>query len=333
MPTRERSIVTVLLLSSPRPNAGKTFFAIGLGQRLRRANARVSYRHVPSTGAVDDAGFAASSLRLTDRPEDLILGDPRVAAKLVTGADILLVEDSADSDRSAARALLAAGAIPLLVAGYRPEGFAEEILTHARDLGIASGWVILNHVPEKGLRQVNRKVLPALQAAGLTVLGTIPEDRLLLGMSVGELADALGAEVLCAREELNRPVEAVMIAAMSDEGAETYFRRRSRKAVVAGGDRPDVHMPALATDTSCIVLTEGLDPDPTVLKTADELGVPLLKVTPGTPATLENISVALSQTRFRQAYKVSHAVALVGQHVDEKALYHALGISPAAVRR
>ncbi len=325
--------MTVLLLTSPRPNAGKTFLAIGLGQRLRRANAPVSYRRVPSPGASADAGFAATSLRLTDRPEDLILEDPQVAAELVSGANVVLVEDNADADRSAARAVLAAGAIPLLVAGYRPDGLSEEILAHAGDLGVILGWVILNHVPEKGLRQVTRKVIPALQVAGFTVLGTIPEDRLLLGMSVGDLADALGAEVLCAGEELNRPVEAVMIAAMSDEGAEDYFRRRSRKAVVAGGDRPDVHMPALATDTSCIVLTEGLDPDPTVLKTADELGVPLLKVTPGTPETLENISAALSQTRFHQSYKVSHAVALIGQHVDEKRLYEALGIAQAAARR
>jgi DRTGG domain len=325
--------VTVVLLTSPHPNAGRTFLAIALGQRLRRAHAQVSYRRLPSTGAIADARFAATSLRLTDRPEDLVLGEPRISVGSVLGADILFVEDNTDADRSAARAVFAAGAIPLLVAGYRPEGLSEEIVVHARDLGIILGWVILNHIPEKGLRQVTRKVIPALREAGLTVLGTIPEDRLLLGMSVGELADALGAEVLCAGEELDRPVEAVMIAAMSDEGAEDYFRRRSRKAVVAGGDRPDVHMPALATDTSCIVLTEGFDPDPTVLKTAEELGVPLLKVKPGTPETLENISTALSQTRFRQTYKVSHAAALVGQHVDEKALNQALGITLAAVRR
>jgi BioD-like phosphotransacetylase family protein len=124
-----------------------------------------------------------------------------------------------------------------------------------------------------------------------------------------------------------------MISAMSDEGAEEYFRRIGRKAVVAGGDRPDIHMPALATDTSCIVLTEGHDPDPTVLKTAEDQGVPLLKVRPSTVATLEHISDALGSARFRQAHKVGRAVALFGDQIDDGTLKRLFQVGEAEAGR
>ncbi len=94
--------------------------------------------------------------------------------------------------------------------------------------------------------------------------------------------------------------------------------------MVAAGDRPDIHMPALATDTSCIVLTEGSDPDPTVFKNADEQGVPLLQVTPGTLPTLDRISEGLRRVRFRQVHKIPRAVALFDAHLDEGVLRDAV---------
>ena len=74
-------------------------------------------------------------------------------------------------------------------------------------------------------------------------------------------------------------------------------------------------------------MTEGFDPDPTVFKTAQEQSVPLLKVTPGTMETLNNISDALTRARFHQNYKVARAVALFGSHVDEPALYRILAVA------
>jgi len=184
----------------------------------------------------------------------------------------------------------------------------------------------LNAVPEKGVRQARQRITPDLESAGLSVLGVVPQDRVLLGTTVGELAKALDAEVLCATDQLSLPVEAVMIAAMSDEGAEDYFRRISRKAVVAAGDRPDIHMPALATDTSCIVLSQYLDPDPTVFKTADQQGVPLLKVRPDTFVVLDQIAMHFSEVRFRQSHKVGPAVSAFREHLNETALFSTLGI-------
>jgi BioD-like phosphotransacetylase family protein len=325
--------MSTLVVTSPDTNAGKTAIAVALGQRLRRLGQSVGYRRLAGDGALPDAAFVAKALRLTAPADSLVLAAEPGGWRWPAEPGVLLVE--VGQPAAVAPALAAAGAarapaLPLIVARYQPEGLAEAVVACAREIGAGSGGatspVILNAVPDKGERQVQRRVIPSLHEAGLTVVGVIPEDRILLGMTVGELASALGAQVLCANDQLDQPVEAVMIAAMSDEGAQEYFQRRSRKAVVAGGDRPDIHMPALATDTSCIVLTEGFDPDPTVFKTAEENGIPLLKVRPSTLDTLDHISDALAQTRFRQAHKVARALALYRAQVDEAALFAPLGI-------
>jgi BioD-like phosphotransacetylase family protein len=242
-------------------------------------------------------------------------------------ARVVLLEVSSVDD---ARAAVADGALPIVVVAYRGEGLVEKARAYVAALGQARPLIVFNQVPEKGERAVRMKAIPAL-ADRATILGVVPEDRVLRGMGVGDLARSLEAVVLSAEDGVDRPVEAVMIAAMSDEGAEEYFRSVTRKAVVASGDRPDIHLPALATDTSCLVLTEGYDPDPTVLDLAEDQGVPLLKVQPDTLATLERISDALAGARFAQRYKVPRALDLVEKELDHDTLLGAL--APGAARR
>ncbi len=255
--------MTTVLVTSPDPNAGKTTVAIALGQRLTRLGKRVAYRRLPGPGAAGDAAFAHDALALREPSDVICPSAERVGEALALDADVLLLE-AGDSATAAIIARMAT-LVPLIVARFRVDDLAERIIAHARLLGVSQAYVVINVVPEKGLRQVRQRVIPALQQAGLSVVGVLPQDRVLLGTNVGELADYLQARILCARDQVERPVEAVMIAAMSDEGAEEYFRRLSRKAVIAAGDRPDIHLPAMATDTSCIILSHGLDPDPTLV--------------------------------------------------------------------
>jgi hypothetical protein len=325
--------LNAILVSSPAPGAGKTTAIVALGQWLRRSGRTIDYRRLPGPGAEADAAFVTRALRLGVLATRV--GSPdAVPGAGDSGADVLFVETSSYG--------MGLGLTPsrpnghfaknLVIARYQSEGMVELVRFGADGWPPNSTSVLLNAVPEKGLRQTQNRTIPALRGQGYSVMGVLPQDRVLLGMTVGDLAESLGAEVLCARDQLALPVEAVMIAAMSDEGAEAYFRRIAHKTVVAGGDRPDIHMPALATDTSCIVLTEGYDPDPTVFKTAEDQGVPLLKVTPSTVETLEHISTALASARFRQEHKISSAVTLFGTQIDANELNQALGLGREVAR-
>ncbi|HVC32547.1 MAG TPA: DRTGG domain-containing protein [Chloroflexota bacterium] len=316
--------MSILFVTSPENNAGKTALIVALGQRLGRLGKRVGYRRLPGPGASADATFVRSALQQRESLDVICPPPDGIASSLQADFDVLLVE--AGDPVAAAATANGFDVVPLIVTRFAVDHVAETSIAHARALSLDRANVLINAVPDKGRRQVQQRIVPALQDAGLNVVGIIPQDRTLLGTTVGELARALEAEVLCAGDQLSLPVEAVMIAAMSDEGAEEYFSRIPRKAVVAAGDRPDIHMPALATDTSCIVLSAGLAPDPTVFKTADQQGVPLLQVSPDTMAVLDRIAEHFGQVRFHQRHKIGPAVALLREHLDEAALFTILGM-------
>lgn len=338
-----------LYVCSAAVASGKTTICVGLAQRLAADGFAVAYLKpvdasppTPQPGVSPDALFVRQALGLRlpvetvapihlARPSDDAPERLRGAfAAASLGRDVVLLEGAPDLQVGAAlglsgpevRALLNARA--LVVARYAPDGLAESILAAREALGGDVLGAVVNAVPEVGWRQVERRVRSALEAAGVPLLGVLPVVEELLGLTVGELAAALGGEFLCAADQADRQVDAYMVAAMSDLGADEYFRRHARKAVIASGDHPDVHLPALQTDTACIVLTNGLDPDPTVLALARDQEVPLVKVRQDTFAALDAVSDLLPSVRFRQRYKVPIAARLIAEHFDYPALRRAV---------
>jgi BioD-like phosphotransacetylase family protein len=349
-----------LYVCSPAPGAGKTAICVGLARRLAADGLAVAYqkpvgRSVDGPGAGPaadpDAAFVRQALRLRPPLEAIApvsLSHAPLAAheararvraafeRTAQGRDVLVLESAPDRQAGAELGLSAPevldllGARALIVVPYAPEGLVESVVELDRVLGGRAIGAVVNLVPELARRHVERRVRSALVEAGIPLLGAVPVEPKLMGVTVGELATALGGTFLCAEGEAGRPVEAYMISAMSDLGADAYFQRHVRKAVVASGDHPDVHLPALQTDTSCIVLTNGLDPDPTVLALARDLEVPLVKVPTDTFAALEAISDLLLRARFRQRFKVEAAERTVAEHLDLAALQRALAAGAAA---
>ncbi|MFP4546004.1 MAG: DRTGG domain-containing protein [Methanomassiliicoccales archaeon] len=128
-----------------------------------------------------------------------------------------------------------------------------------------------------------------LEEKGINVLGSVPSLNELKRFRVKEIVDCLGAEVVVGDSGLDRSVEDVMVGAMTPESAIKYMRRVGKKALITGGDRSDLQMAALSTDTSCLILTGGLYPVNTVVSKAYELGVPILLVRYDTFTTAEMV--------------------------------------------
>jgi len=176
--------------------------------------------------------------------------------------------------------------------------------------------VVINRVPRYRMRFVEETVRPYLQKRGIKVYGVLPEERLLQAVSVREIAARLDGEVLCASEAVDELVENLMVGAMGVDSALSYFRRLPNKAVITGGDRPDVQLAAMETSTRCIVLTGNLRPNPIILSRAEEIGVPMILVKPDTLTTVEAISGFFGRTRFHQAKKVERFRELLGERFD-----------------
>jgi uncharacterized protein len=208
-----------------------------------------------------------------------------------------------------------------------------EVLQVIDDLLVAQSWMgdpligaLINNVPQHRMSYFEEQVKPFLENKGLKILGIIPQRKALQSVSTAELVDQLSGEVLCCEGATEELVEAVMVGAMSAESALTHFRRVANKAVITGGDRPDIQLVALETSTKCLILTGSLRPSPLVVGLAEERGVPIILTKHDTAAAIELIDSYFGKSRFGQQKKIQMFEDLLTAHFDFSALQKALGI-------
>lgn len=104
-------------------------------------------------------------------------------------------------------------------------------------------------------------------------------------------------------------VERYLIGAMTPDAVLRYFRASPRKAVITGGDRPDICLAALETDTSLLLLNK-----------AQERGVPVLLVPYGTYTTVNKLQDMAGKIKYGDKRRIKLAKQLVTEHVDWRGL-------------
>jgi BioD-like phosphotransacetylase family protein len=169
--------------------------------------------------------------------------------------------------------------------------------------------VILNMCNDPGVERL-------VKNGGVNVLGTIPAMEELNYPRVKEIVEGLNAEVLAGVEGLSRSVEKIMVGGMTAESAMKEMRRLHRKAMITGGDRSDMLLAALNTDTSCLILTGGLYPDNHVLAKAEEMRVPVLLVGHGTQVTADMVDNLIARIDPSDTAKIDMVAEMVRRHVD-----------------
>jgi len=185
---------------------------------------------------------------------------------------------------------------------------------------------VLNRVPAALLEKARGLYRPLLQDRGIAVLGIIPLRTEAACPTGREFVEVLGAEVLVGHENLGRPVEEVLVGAMTLESALSYFRRIPNKAVITGGDRADLALAALETSTSLLLLTGGYYPDVQVLARAGEKGVPVALVAMDTYRTIEGLRGLSRRLKANDPEGLRATRESVEAHCDLEALDRALGL-------
>jgi BioD-like phosphotransacetylase family protein len=115
-------------------------------------------------------------------------------------------------------------------------------------------------------------------------------------------------------------VERYLIGAMTPDAALRYFRASPRKAVITGGDRPDICLAALETDTSLLLLTGNIHPNHVILNKAQERGVPVLLVPYDTYTTVNKLQDMAGKIKYGDKRRIKLAKQLVTEHVDWRGL-------------
>jgi BioD-like phosphotransacetylase family protein len=175
--------------------------------------------------------------------------------------------------------------------------------------------VLINKVPN--VEDFQNIHLPAIQKLGIKVLGVIPYQVELTHFTVQYLADRLFAKVITGEAGLGKVVKNILIGAWSANVflQDPVFKKES-KLVITGGDRTDMILAALESDTSGIILTNNILPPSNIISKAAEKKIPLLMVFSDTYQTAKQIEGLEPLLTKDDAEKIERLKKLVQTHVN-----------------
>jgi len=205
----------------------------------------------------------------------------------------------------------------LLVTDYSEAGDVDGILAAADEIGDRLGGVLFNRISTSVYDDVADNVVPFLSGRGIDTVGILPHDEALGGVTVEELADELGAELLTPEVSTDGRIERFVVGAMGSKSALEQFRRTRRGAVITGGDRSDIQTTALeASGVSCLVLTGGYRPYQAILGKAASHGVPVLLVRSDTRTTVDRVEDVMRSGRTQRRESVDRMQSLLEENAD-----------------
>jgi BioD-like phosphotransacetylase family protein len=195
----------------------------------------------------------------------------------------------------------------------------DHILMAKRRFGDRLLGVVINDIPDEQYETSLEILHPYLENQGIPVFALMPENRTLRSVSVAEIIEQLGANVLCRPENIDLGkimVEELKIGAMDVNSAQSYFRKSFNKAVITGSSRIDLQFAALETSTNCLILTGRPFISDDVAHKALELGVPILSVSKDTLSTVSIIEGCLGQVRLHEGVKVTSICDMMGKYFN-----------------
>jgi len=186
---------------------------------------------------------------------------------------------------------------------------------HVDLAGVKLAGVIINKVQH--LDEFQSTHLPAIEKEGIRVVGVVPFQSELTYFSVYSLSERLFAKVITGEGGLKRVVKNIIIGAWS---ANVFLQnplfKKENKLVITGGDRTDMILASLESDTSGIILTNNILPPSNIISKASERNIPLLMVFADTYQTarqIENLEPLLTKD---DAEKVDLLQQLAKKHLN-----------------
>ncbi len=303
----------VLYVVSAEEGAGKTAICAGLAGNLMNEGRKVGYlkpQVAEKDGSDSDITFMKQFLGLDDavnapdviRGRDVVL----VEAMLGTGTDDTLSKQTYGAAKEMKAKVIAveaySGGTPKYAEVYKR--FGESLLG-----------VVINKVPESKLKQVKE------ETSDIKVLGAVPENRVLLAVTVGELAESIQGKILNNPEKSAELVESFMLGAMVVDSGLDYFGRKSNKAAIVRQDRPDMQLAALETSTQCLVLTGSSEPPVyNVLQKAEARGIPIISTGAGAKDIVAELEDTLLGARLNQEKKMTRLAQVIKQNLEISAI-------------
>ena len=326
--------MSVLLIASDSPGAGKTATTLALANLAtssgKKAAAvkpfasapddpdRETYAKLGHTGPVDGGHSETASPDINDLSSAL--------ADVASNSDVTFVEMPNSVDPSAVSAAAESlGASALLVASYRRDLRGDDLSGWSNALGDRLVGVLVNGLTRYLGTEARANLLPSLEESRIPCVGLIPEDRLMLSLTVEERALGVRWPIRRGRRRYRRAPGVVPGGRVEPRpGRDSLRTLREQRGVMVRGDRPDIQMSALNGSASCLVLTGGVDPIEYILYEAREEETPVMVIEPDTLSTMAALNEVTASPRMDSAVKVEHFAALLEAHADLDRLWSVL---------
>ncbi len=348
-------------IGSTNGYSGKTLLSTVLGRMLLEQGYKIGYMRIigksvggRGTTLYDvDAAFIKEVLGITDPVEKMspvvLTHDLRVSVlkgkdfdgmalfrnaydQLSAGKDVMIVSGAANLYEgltmriSSLITIKALNAKAVLIDPYRDEVCVDCILSAKELLGDRLAGIIINRVTTDDRDFVVNEIIPYLTKRGVRVFGVVPREMALESVSVRQIMDAVGGEMLSGQHKLDDLVENLVVGAMDVENALKNFIKSKNKAVITGANRGDIIIAALETSTRCLVLTGDILPNEIVLGRAQSMGMPVIHVKYDTLTTLSKIESIIGKVRIARNDQIKKGYELITKYVDVKGLFTSVGI-------
>lgn len=346
------------LFISGTAGSAKTAMAVGLAQKFIQLGYKVSYFKpvgvLTAAGSpVDEDALLMQTLLKIDKPIDVIVPcttspyyltrfhqTEGIEDKILNGfkevsqgADIVLIDGSLFPHAMASMNLDVAtlakhfnSAILYMIRVKNDYSLDQTIFfnRYFKAHGIPMVGNAFYNVPHQILAKIEGVYKEILTQNGFKTLGIVPQSTKLNTPTVEQVYEVLGGDILTGLDKLDLLVEDSVVGAMTIESALSYLRRAANKAVITGGDRADIALAALETDTSVLILTGGLYPDVKVIAKAKEKGVPVIMVHYDTFTTIERMTEVSSRIKADDESSIKVALENIERFVDWQAILDTL---------
>ena len=324
--------MSVLLVASHQPGAGKTSIAAGLATLIARSGVRVSVcKPVSPAGLPDpDAVYFARHFRggvaVASSEDDTSLDAAANAVRSLTGiSEHVIAEMANPATGSGVASPIVTGLAERLSArvvavfGYEPDTSAVSVSSAVATLGDSLAGVIVNQTPRYRTQRAEN-LLSELANVGVPVIGAVPEDRAMLSLNLEQLEASLGGRWELEPEDGDVWVDRFLIGGNIMDSGAGYFGRYGHQAVITRAERPDIQMASLMQDTRCLVLTGGARPTEYIRVEAAKRNVPVLLVDQGTVATADAVGGLMGAIVPHARHKAERMADLLDGLVDLDAL-------------
>ena len=340
-----------LVFASMRRGAGKTSTIVGMAEAARPSfgymkpfGDRLLYRKKRLWDY--DAALVTDLFGLKENPEDISISHQHskvrymydedmtkgklleMVTRVGAGKDLVVIEAGRDLPYGVSVHLDALsiarwteGDLVVVVSGDENTVIDDiAFLSRSVDLsGVRLKGVVITKVLD--LEDFKATYLDKVTSMDVPVLGVVPNVPELTHINVAYLVEWLFAKVVAGSAGLNGVVENTFVGAMAGDAAvRSPLWKKGAKLIITSGDRTDMILAALDSDTKAVVLTNNILPPPQIISKADDRGIPLLLVAQDTFMTaqkVDNIEPLLTKDDHARLELLS---GLAERHIELRAL-------------